>query len=98
LYPKDSHPTWIRFSRAGHGLFGQPITEAGDRKAQPPDTAADGTGMETTCASSHGGFRAGCKRTRFVTLMVGVLCATLSPCARVVDWGQRRHEACADAA
>jgi hypothetical protein len=21
LYPKDSHPTWIRFSRAGHGTL-----------------------------------------------------------------------------
>jgi len=54
---------------------------------RPQDAAADGTGMETTCASAHFVSRAGRKRTRFVKLMIGVLCATVCPCALVVDWG-----------
>jgi hypothetical protein len=56
-------------------------------KDRPQDAAADGTGMETTCASAHFVSRAGRKRTRFFKLMIGVLCASVCPFALVVDWG-----------
>lgn len=56
-------------------------------KAQEQDAAADGTGMETTSASAHFVSRAGRVRTKFVKLMIGVLCAAVCPCALVVDWG-----------
>ena len=56
-------------------------------KAEPQDAAVDGTGMETTSASAHFVSRAGRKRTKFVKLMIGVLCAAVIPCALVVDWG-----------
>ncbi|MBY0307143.1 MAG: hypothetical protein K2Q09_00230, partial [Phycisphaerales bacterium] len=56
-------------------------------KARPQDAAMDGTGMETTSASAHFVSRAGRKRTKFVKLMIGVLCAAVCPCALVVDWG-----------
>lgn len=56
-------------------------------KAQPQDAALDGTGLETTSASAHFLSRAGRKRTKFVKLMMGVLCAAVVPCALVVDWG-----------
>jgi hypothetical protein len=56
-------------------------------KARPQDAAVDGTGMETTSASAHFVSRAGRKRTKFVKLMIGVLCAAVCPCALVVDWG-----------
>lgn len=56
-------------------------------KAHRQDAAADGTGMETTSASAHFVSRAGRKRTKFVKLMLGVLCATVCPVALVVDWG-----------
>lgn len=56
-------------------------------KARPQDAAADGTGLETTSASAHFVSRAGRKRTKFVKLMLGVLCAAVCPCALVVDWG-----------
>jgi hypothetical protein len=55
--------------------------------ADPQDAAADGTGMEVTSASAHFVSRAGRKRTRFVKLVIGVLCASVCPCALVVDWG-----------
>jgi hypothetical protein len=55
--------------------------------ADPQDAAADGTGMEVTSASAHFVSRAGHKRTKFVKLMIGVLCAAVCPCALVVDWG-----------
>lgn len=51
------------------------------------DAAIDGTGMETTCASAHFVSRAGRKRTRYVKLLLVVLCASAIPCAVVVDWG-----------
>jgi Transposase DDE domain len=51
----------------------------------PQDAAADGTGLETT--SAHFVSRAGRKRTKFVKLMMGVLCAAVVPCALVVDRG-----------
>lgn len=56
-------------------------------KAHPQDAAVDGTGMETTCASAHVVSRAGRKRTKFVKLMIGVLCGSVMPVALVVDWG-----------
>lgn len=56
-------------------------------KARPQDAAADGTGLETTSASAHFVSRAGRKRTKFVKLMLGVLCSSVLPCALVVDWG-----------
>jgi hypothetical protein len=56
-------------------------------KADPQDAALDGAGMEVTSASAHFVSRAGRKRTRFVKLMLGVLCASVCPCALVVDWG-----------
>ncbi|MBU6414405.1 MAG: transposase [Planctomycetes bacterium] len=56
-------------------------------KRQPQDAAADGTGMQTTSASAYFVSRAGRKHTRFVKLMIGVLCAAVIPCGLVVDWG-----------
>lgn len=56
-------------------------------KARPQDAAIDGTGMEVTSASAHFVSRAGRKRTRFVKLMLGVLCAAVIPVSLVVDWG-----------
>jgi hypothetical protein len=56
-------------------------------KAQPQDAAADGTGLEVTSASAHFVSRAGRKRTKFVKVMLGVLCATVIPVSLVVDWG-----------
>lgn len=56
-------------------------------RARPQDAAADGTGLETTSASAHFVSRAGRKRTKFVKLMLGVLCSSVLPCALVVDWG-----------
>lgn len=43
--------------------------------------------METTSASTHFVSRAVRKRTRFVKLMIGVLCAVVCPCELVVDRG-----------
>lgn len=51
------------------------------------DAALDGTGVETTSASAHFISRAGRTRTRFVKLMLGVLCTSVMPAALVVDWG-----------
>ncbi len=51
------------------------------------DAALDGTGVETTSASAHFVSRAGRKRTRFVKLMLAVLCASVMPAAVVVGWG-----------
>lgn len=56
-------------------------------KAQHQDAAMDGTGLETTSASAHFVSRAGRKRTRFVKLMLGVLCGAVIPVSLVVDWG-----------
>lgn len=56
-------------------------------RSRRQDAAIDGTGMETTSASAHFISRAGRKRTRFVKLTIGVLCAAVCPCALVVDWG-----------
>jgi hypothetical protein len=56
-------------------------------KNQPQDAAIDGTGLEVTSASAHFVSRAGRKRTRFVKVMLGVLCAAVCPVALVVDWG-----------
>lgn len=56
-------------------------------RARPQDAAADGTGLETTSASAHFVSRAGRKRTKYVKLMLGVLCSSVLPCALVVDWG-----------
>jgi hypothetical protein len=56
-------------------------------KSQEQDAAADGTGMEATSASAHLVSRAGRERTRFVKVMLGVLCASVCPFAVVVDWG-----------
>ncbi|MCC6971610.1 MAG: transposase [Phycisphaerales bacterium] len=56
-------------------------------KHQRQDAALDGTGVETTSASAHFVSRAGRKRTKFVKLMLGVLCASVMPAALVVDWG-----------
>jgi hypothetical protein len=56
-------------------------------KNQPQDAAIDGTGLEATSASAHFVSRAGRKRTKFVKVMLGVLCAAVCPVALVVDWG-----------
>jgi len=55
--------------------------------ARPQDAAIDGTGMETSSASAHFISRAGRQRTRYVKLTMVVLCASVMPCALVVDWG-----------
>lgn len=54
---------------------------------QPQDAAIDGTGLEVTSASAHFVSRAGRARTKFVKVMLGVLCAAVCPVALVVDWG-----------
>jgi len=56
-------------------------------KNQPQDAALDGTGLEVTSASAHFVSRAGRKRTKFVKVMLGVLCASVIPVSLVVDWG-----------
>lgn len=56
-------------------------------KAQPQQAALDGTGLEVTSASAHFVSRAGRTRTKFVKLMLGVLCASVIPVSLVVDWG-----------
>ncbi len=56
-------------------------------KARPQDAAIDGTGLEVTSASAHFVSRAGRERTRFVKVMLGVLCASVIPVSLVVDWG-----------
>jgi len=56
-------------------------------KAQPQDAAIDGTGLETTSASAHFTSVSGRKRTRYVKLLLGVLCASMIPVSLVVDWG-----------
>lgn len=57
------------------------------KKANPQDAALDGTGMGTTTASAHCISRVGRKRTRFVKLLIGVLCASVLPATLVVGWG-----------
>lgn len=49
--------------------------------------AFDGTGVETTSASAHFISRAGRKRTKFVKIMLGVLCTAVMPGAMEVGWG-----------
>lgn len=56
-------------------------------KHRRQDAALDGTGVETTSASAHFVSRAGRKRTRYVKLMLAVLCASVMPVAVVVGWG-----------
>lgn len=58
-----------------------------EAKHQPQDAALDGTGLEVTSASAHFVSRSGRERTRFVKVMLGVLCAAVMPMALVVDWG-----------
>jgi hypothetical protein len=55
-------------------------------KASPQEGALDGTGLEVTSASAHFVSRAGRRRTRFVKVMLGVLCAAVIPVSLVVDW------------
>lgn len=56
-------------------------------KQHPQAAAVDGTGLEVTSASAHFISTAGRKRTKFVKIMLGVLCASVIPVAMVVDWG-----------
>jgi hypothetical protein len=56
-------------------------------KHERQDAALDGTGVETTSASAHFVSRAGRKRTKYVKLMLAVLCASVMPAAVVVGWG-----------
>jgi Transposase DDE domain len=56
-------------------------------KHERQDAALDGTGVETTSASAHFISRAGRKRTKFVKLMIAVLCASVMPAALEVGWG-----------
>lgn len=58
-----------------------------EAKHQPQQAALDGTGLEVTSASAHFVSRAGRKRTKFVKVMLGVLCAAVMPVSLVVDWG-----------
>lgn len=58
-----------------------------EAKHQPQDAALDGMGLEMTSASAHFVSRSGRERTRFVKVMLGVLCAAVMPMALVVDWG-----------
>lgn len=56
-------------------------------KHERQDAALDGTGVETTSASAHFVSRAGRQRTRFVKLMLAVLCTSVMPAAVAVGWG-----------
>jgi hypothetical protein len=56
-------------------------------KSETPEAAMDGTGLETTSARTHFLSRAGRKRTKFVKLTLGVLCAAVVPCAPGVGCG-----------
>lgn len=56
-------------------------------KAAPQDAAIDGTGLETTSVSAHFTSVSGRKRTKYVKVMLGVLCASVIPIAAVIDWG-----------
>lgn len=56
-------------------------------KHERQDAALDGTGVETTSASAHFVSRAGRRRTKYVKLMIAVLCASVMPAALVVGWG-----------
>lgn len=56
-------------------------------KNRPQDAAIDGTGLEVTSASAHFVSRAGRKRTRFVQVVLGVLCGAVIPVSLVVGWG-----------
>lgn len=56
-------------------------------KHEPQDAALDGTGVETTSASAHFVSRAGRTRTKYVKLMLAVLCASVMPAALAVGWG-----------
>jgi len=58
-------------------------------KASPggQDAAVDGTGLETSSASAHFTSVSGRKRTKYVKVMLGVLCASVIPIATVIDWG-----------
>lgn len=56
-------------------------------KHERQDTALDGTGVETTSASAHFVSRTGRKRTKYVKLMLAVLCGSVMPAALVVGWG-----------
>lgn len=58
-----------------------------EAKHQPQDAALDGTGLEATSASAHFVSRAGRKRTKYVKVLLGVLCAAVMPVSLVVDWG-----------
>ncbi|MFO0833733.1 MAG: hypothetical protein U0638_02085 [Phycisphaerales bacterium] len=54
------------------------------------DAAMDGTGLEVSSASAHFVSRVARARTKFVKVMLGVLCAAVMPVmpvALVVDWG-----------
>ena len=53
----------------------------------PQDAALDGTGLEVTSASAHFVSRAGRTRTKYVKVLLGVLCASVIPVSLVVDWG-----------
>ncbi len=56
-------------------------------KFLPQQAALDGTGLEVTSASAHFVSRAGRQRTKFVKVLLGVLCAAVTPVSLVVDWG-----------
>lgn len=56
-------------------------------RAEPQDAAVDGTGLETTSVSAHFTSVSGRKRTKYVKVMLGVLCASVIPMAAVIDWG-----------
>ena len=55
-------------------------------KQQPKDAALVGTGMEVTAASAHFISRAGRAHTKYVKLMLGVLCGAVIQVALVMDW------------
>lgn len=56
-------------------------------RAEPQDAAVDGTGLETTSVSARFTSVSGRKRTKYVKVMLGVLCASVIPMAAVIDWG-----------
>jgi hypothetical protein len=58
-----------------------------ESRRRPQDAALDGTGMKCTSASTLFVSGALCKRTKFVKLMLGVLCTAVMPVVLVVDLG-----------
>jgi hypothetical protein len=64
------------------------IGKAAFRQTDEPTAAAmDATGLETTTASAHFQCRRGGERRKWVKISIIILCGSLLPMSRVMDWG-----------